>query len=35
MSLEWQLDDVEPAPDEDCVPVLPDVAERADEVVPV
>ena len=35
MSLEWQLHDTEPVPNEDCGSMLPDVAERAKEVVPV
>jgi hypothetical protein len=34
MSLKWQLDDTQPVPNEDCVSVLPDVAERAKEVIP-
>lgn len=34
MDLEWQLDDVEPAPDEDCVPVLPDTEATVDADVP-
>ena len=35
MNLEWQLNDTRPVPDEDCGSVLPDVAERAKEVIPV
>ena len=35
MSLEWQLHDTKPVPNEDCGSVLADVAERAKEVVPV
>jgi hypothetical protein len=35
VSLEWQLNDMKPVPDEDCVSLLPDVAERAKEVIPV
>jgi hypothetical protein len=35
MSLERQLHDTKPMPNEDCGSVLPDVAERAKEVIPV
>jgi hypothetical protein len=35
MGLECQLIDVKSVADEDCVSLLPDVAERAEEVVPV
>jgi hypothetical protein len=35
MSLEWQLNKKKPVLYEDCISLLPDVAERADEVVPV
>jgi hypothetical protein len=35
MSLKWQLDDVKPAPNEDGGSVLPDIAERAEEIIPV
>src|SRR5689334_5549124 len=35
VSLEWQLDDLQPMLDEDGVSALPDVAERANEVVPM
>jgi hypothetical protein len=35
MSLKWQLDDAKPAPNEDGGPVLPDIAERAEEIIPV
>jgi hypothetical protein len=34
MSLKRQLDDTQPVPDEDCVSVLPDLAEGAKEVIP-
>jgi len=34
VSLEWQLNDMKPVPDEDCGSVLPDVAKRAKEVIP-
>jgi hypothetical protein len=34
MSLERQLDDTQAMSNEDCVSVLPDVAERAKEVIP-
>jgi hypothetical protein len=35
VSPEWQLDDFKPVPDADCGFVLLDVAERANEVIPV
>jgi hypothetical protein len=35
VSLEWQLDDMKLVPNEDGGSVLPDVAERAQEVIPV
>src|SRR5262249_26093136 len=35
MSLKWQLHDMKPVANEDCGSMLPDVAERAKEVVPV
>jgi hypothetical protein len=35
MCLEGQLDDTKPKPDENRRSVLPDVAERAKEVIPV
>jgi len=35
VSLEWQLSHVKPVLDEDSGSVLPDVAERAQEVIPV
>jgi hypothetical protein len=35
MGLECQLIDVKSVADEDCVSLLPDVAKRAKEVVPV
>src|SRR5262249_54214783 len=35
VSLKWQLYDTKPLANEDCGSVLPDVAERAKEVIPV
>src|SRR5262245_58446254 len=35
MSLKWQPHDMKPVANEDCGSMLPDVAERAKEVVPV
>src|SRR5215212_4814035 len=32
--LERQFDDTQPVPNEDCISVLPDVTERAKEVIP-
>jgi hypothetical protein len=35
VGLEWQLNHIQPVLGEDCVSVLANVAERADEVIPV
>src|SRR5262245_8264543 len=35
MSLEWQLYNMKPVANEDCGSMLPDVAERTKEVIPV